>query len=324
MVVLTYALAGALEHKDSLGTGAVIWPGDWQRMTAGTGIRYSEFNHSPTKLVHLLQIWILPNRKGLHPGYAQRSFQLDGLTLVASPTGRDGSLTLHQDALVYAAKLPARSSFSCLISRNPVASRKKSATCTQKGNPVMKPRSLIIALVALLAGQAVLAADVYKLDPAHTEVGFTISHLVINTVRGRFKDAAGTVTMDGPALVAAQATIQTKSIDTGIAKRDAHLRSPDFFDVEKFLTLTFESVKAENGSVTGMLTMHGVTRKITLSVTIKGPIQDPWGKERIGIHATGTLNRKDYGLTWNKLLETGGLMVGDEVGIEINGEAVKE
>lgn len=109
MEILTYVLDGALEHKDSLGTGSVIRPGEVQRMSAGTGIRHSEFNHSPSEPVHFLQIWIVPNARGVAPGYEQKRFDLspsvNGFQLVASPDGRDGSLTIHQDARVYAARL---------------------------------------------------------------------------------------------------------------------------------------------------------------------------------------------------------------------------
>jgi hypothetical protein len=106
MEIITYVLEGALEHKDSLGTGSVIRPGEVQRMTAGTGIRHSEFNHSQTEPVHFLQIWVLPDRQGVQPGYEQKRIGLDGrLRLVASPDGRDGSVTIHQDARVYAARL---------------------------------------------------------------------------------------------------------------------------------------------------------------------------------------------------------------------------
>ncbi len=106
MEIITYVLEGALEHKDSLGTGSVIRPGEVQRMSAGTGIRHSEFNHSQTEPVHFLQIWILPDRQGVQPGYEQKRIEVDGqLRLVASPDGSDGSVTIHQDARVYAARL---------------------------------------------------------------------------------------------------------------------------------------------------------------------------------------------------------------------------
>ncbi len=189
--------------------------------------------------------------------------------------------------------------------------------------------------VAILSGiafvSAALAADTYKIDSAHTTVGFSISHLVINDVKGRFKEFEGTVIIDpdnGNTIQEARAVIQAKSIDTDIAKRDDHLRSADFFDVEKHPTITFESTKVEKQGnqhvLTGKFTMHGVTKEIGLPLSVKGPIKDPWGKTRIAVKARTSLNRKDYGLTWNQALEAGGLLVGEEVEIEINAEAVKQ
>jgi len=151
--------------------------------------------------------------------------------------------------------------------------------------------------------------------------------MVINTVHGKFNDFNGTVTLDGKNVTDAKGTIQTKSIDTGVPKRDGHLKSADFFDVEKYPTITFASKKAETKDgqtvLVGDFTMHGVTKEISLPVTVKGPIKDPMGMERIGLQAKTTINRKDYGLTYNKALETGGVMVGEEVELEINAEATK-
>ncbi len=192
-------------------------------------------------------------------------------------------------------------------------------------------RILSTMLASLAVAGPLLAADVYNLDPAHTDVAFSIDHLVINTVQGRFKEVTGSVTLDDKNNVTeAKATIQTKSIDTGIEKRDNHLRSADFFDVEKFPTLTFEAKKiVEQGgekALSGTLTMHGVSKEIALPFTIKGPVKDPLkrGTSVIGIHAHTKLNRKDFGLTWNKIIEAGGLAVGEEVEITINAEAVKK
>ena len=127
-------------------------------------------------------------------------------------------------------------------------------------------------------------------------------------------------------MVEANATIQVKSIDTGVAQRDTHLKSPDFFDAEKYPAITFTSKRVENQGgqqvLVGDFTMHGVTRELSLPVRIKGPIK-AMGGERIGIDATGSINRKDYGISWNKTLDSGGVMVGEEVQIEINAEAVK-
>lgn len=183
--------------------------------------------------------------------------------------------------------------------------------------------SISIALIALSSS----AADSYKIDPAHSSFGFAVTHMVINTVHGKFDEFAGSVILDGNQLKEASGTIQAKSINTGIAQRDNHLRSPDFFDVEKFPTIIFQTKRTEKqGSDTvlvGDFTMHGVTKELSLPVTLKGPIKDPWGNSRIGLQARAKVNRKDYGLRYNQALETGGLVVADEVELEINAEAVK-
>lgn len=187
--------------------------------------------------------------------------------------------------------------------------------------------SPLLCGVFLATAVSLSAADVYNIDPAHTTVGFAVTHMVINTVKGKFGDFSGSVTLEKNAMSSAKATIQAKSIDTGIAKRDTHLRSPDFFDVAKYPTITFEGKKVEQRGaetvVTGDLTMHGVTKELALPVTLKGPIKDPWGGTRVGLHAQAKLNRKDYGLKWNQVLESGGVVVGDEVELEINAEAVR-
>jgi polyisoprenoid-binding protein YceI len=183
-----------------------------------------------------------------------------------------------------------------------------------------------IVCLALTATQ-LTAAETYTIDPAHSTVGFGVTHMVINTVHGKFNDFAGTVSLEGTELKEATGTIQTKSIDTGIERRDTHLKSPDFFDVAKFPTITFQTKRAEKqGSemvLVGDFTMHGVTKEISLAVTLKGPIKDPWGNSRIGLQARTKLNRRDYGLKYSQALETGGLVVGDEIELEINAEAVK-
>jgi polyisoprenoid-binding protein YceI len=186
----------------------------------------------------------------------------------------------------------------------------------------------ILALIGLVASRPVApGADTYKIDPAHSNIGFTVTHLVINTVRGKFNEFMGTLELDGNALQGAQGTIQAKSIDTGIERRDNHLRSADFFEVQKYPTITFQSKrvekKGEEAVLVGDFTMHGVTRELALPATVKGPIKDPWGNSRIGLQARAKLNRKDYGLKYNQALETGGLVVADEVELDLNVEAVK-
>jgi polyisoprenoid-binding protein YceI len=185
--------------------------------------------------------------------------------------------------------------------------------------------------VAVVAAQArTQAAETYNIDGAHTSVGFSIQHMVISKVKGRFNEFSGTIQVDPKAeskVTGASVVIKVSSIDTANTKRDEHLRSADFFDVAKYPDMTFALTKVEKdkeGLVAhGKLTMHGVTKEISLPFKLNGPITDPWGNSRLGIEARTTLNRKDYGLTWSKTLETGGLVVGDEVEIEILLEAVK-
>ena len=192
-------------------------------------------------------------------------------------------------------------------------------------------RIIVIAAVAVLMGTSARALDTYKVDPAHSTIGFSIDHLVINTVHGRFRQFDGSLAVDpdnGNALKQANATIQATSIDTDISKRDDHLRSPDFFDVAKFPTITFESTEVKKDGnqqvLVGKFTMHGVTKEVSLPVTVKGPIKDPWGNMRLGLEVNTKLDRKEYGLAWNKVIEAGGLMVGEEVTIQINAEFVKQ
>jgi polyisoprenoid-binding protein YceI len=185
-----------------------------------------------------------------------------------------------------------------------------------------------IALAAIIAAPAV-AADKYEVDAAHTSIGFSISHMVISKTKGHFKEFTSSIEFDSEKKVVTgvTTTIKAASIDTANAKRDEHLRSADFFDVEKFpeITFTAKSIEQKNGQwmANGTFTMHGVSKEIALPFRVLGPIKDPWGNERLGVEATITINRKDYGLTWSKTMETGGLVVGDEVEISISAEYVK-
>jgi polyisoprenoid-binding protein YceI len=168
----------------------------------------------------------------------------------------------------------------------------------------------------------------YAVDPAHTTVEFVVRHLMITKVRGRFAGVEGSIEMqpgsDLPSAISA--TVDAASIDTREAQRDAHLRSADFFEVEKYPTLSFHSERIDGTpddfSIDGKLTIHGVTRDVRLAANFEGRVNDPWGGIRVGYAAHGTINRKDFGLTWNAALETGGVVVGDEVRIELNVEAV--
>ncbi len=170
--------------------------------------------------------------------------------------------------------------------------------------------------------------SVYSLDRAHTTIEFVVRHLMITKVRGRFTNFDGRIEVapgsDLPQAIAAR--IEAASIDTREEQRDAHLRSADFFDVEKYPELTFESTRIQGApdefTVHGNLTIHGITREVALTGTFEGRTSDPWGGTRVGYAAHTTVNRKDFGLAWNAALETGGVVVGDEVRIELNVEAV--
>ena len=169
------------------------------------------------------------------------------------------------------------------------------------------------------------------IDTAHSNVGFSIKHLMIATVRGSFSQVQGTVTVDesDPATAKIDITIPTASVTTRDEKRDAHLRSPDFFDAERFPNMTFRSKGVERQSddrfrVIGDLTIRDVTREVPLDVELLGRAKDPWGNEKAGFEATTKIKRADYGLTWNAALETGGVLVGDEVKISIEAELQKQ
>jgi polyisoprenoid-binding protein YceI len=192
-------------------------------------------------------------------------------------------------------------------------------------------RAFLLSAVGFLAAsvQLAAAAETYVIDKAHSEIGFRVRHL-ISKVPGRFTDFEGKILADAakPEASSVEFTIQVASIDTAVAKRDEHLRSPDFFDVAKYPTITFKSGRVVAAgkdlyNVTGTLTMHGVSKEVTLPVRFAGLAKDPWGNQRAGFEIVTQLNRKDYGIVWNQTLDTGGLMLGEEVEITLNIEAVK-
>ncbi|HEX4965349.1 MAG TPA: YceI family protein [Thermoanaerobaculia bacterium] len=169
-----------------------------------------------------------------------------------------------------------------------------------------------------------LGAETFSIDPYHSGVSFTIRHLVSN-VQGRFNDFSGKVNLDPKNLPASSVDFHIKatSIDTGVADRDKHLRSADFFDVEKYPEITFksESIKStgkDKFDVTGTLTLHGVSKKVTLPVSYLGQVKDPGGNTRAGFEVNTTVNRKDYGISWNKALDSGSVMLGEDVKVDIN------
>ena len=172
---------------------------------------------------------------------------------------------------------------------------------------------------------------VWKLDPTHTSADFSARHMMITTVRGSFKNVIGTLNFDpeNPANSSVEATIDTTQItSTGLDQRDAHLRSADFFDIDNNPTITFKSTKVEpnadgtHARVTGDLTIRGVTRPVVLDVEFLGQAKSPFGDTRAGFHASTKLNREDFGLTWNMALETGGWLVGKDVTINLDAEAI--
>lgn len=192
----------------------------------------------------------------------------------------------------------------------------------------------VAAVFIVLALRLTTLADtsVWEIDPAHSSVLFAVRHLMVATVRGEFGKVTGTVTLDenDPTKSSIEATIDATSINTRNAKRDEHLRGPDFFDVEKYPTMTFKSTKIEalgegKFKVSGDLTMHGVTKEVVLAVEgTTTPVKDPMGRVKLGGGATTTLNRKDFGIVYNRPLETGGILIGEEVDVTIDVELTRQ
>jgi polyisoprenoid-binding protein YceI len=174
----------------------------------------------------------------------------------------------------------------------------------------------------------------WQIDPNHTLVEFSAKHLMITTVKGRFGKVSGSILVDeqNPDRSTVEAEIDAASLDTRTEQRDQHLRSPDFLDVEKYPTITFRSRRIRGTSkqpgdefqVTGDLPIHGTTREVTLNAVYEGEGKDPWGGERVSFSATTKIDRPDFGLTWNQALETGGLLVGNDIKISIEVQAVRQ
>ncbi len=189
----------------------------------------------------------------------------------------------------------------------------------------------LTAAIFALALPLLASASTWNIDPEHSNVGFKIKHLMVSNVKGNFDKHSGTVELNEKDITKSKVdvSIETASINTNVQKRDDHLKSADFFDVAKYPTMTFVSKKVAKAGkdklkVTGDLTLHGVTKEVVLNV--EGPSKeskDPWGNIRKGASATATINRKDFGLNWNKAIETGGVLVGEEVNILLEIEMVK-
>jgi polyisoprenoid-binding protein YceI len=168
-----------------------------------------------------------------------------------------------------------------------------------------------------------LTPGTWTLDGSHSEIGFTVRHAGISKVRGRFNEASATVSVGSTAAdTTATAVVKTASFDSGDANRDAHVKGPDFFDVEKFPEMTFEATsieaKGDEFDVTGNLTIKGVTQPVTLETEFNGVAVDPFGATRAGLSGETTISRKDFGLTWNAVLEAGGVLVSDKVVISLD------
>jgi polyisoprenoid-binding protein YceI len=183
----------------------------------------------------------------------------------------------------------------------------------------------------LATPEVTAATTTWKIDPVHTVAEFKVKHLMISNVKGQFTGVSGALTLNDSDLTLSrvEAVIDAASINTREPQRDTHLKSPDFFDVEKYPTLSFKSTHVSRHAdgelqVAGDLTIHGVTRDVTFEVEgPTPPMKDPWGNTRVGLSATTKINRKDFGLTWSPVLETGGLMVGEEVTLTLEVEFVK-
>jgi polyisoprenoid-binding protein YceI len=196
----------------------------------------------------------------------------------------------------------------------------------------MKRLMTSITLLFSLFVPVFASAATWAIDPDHSNVGFKVRHLMVSNVKGNFDKHVGTVVIDDKDITKSKVdvTIDTASINTNVAKRDEHLRSADFFDVAKYPTITFASKKVakvgkDGLKVTGDLTLHGVTKEVVLNVEgLSNESKDPWGAIRRGATATTKINRKDFGLVWNKALETGGVAVGEEVAITLEVEMIKK
>jgi len=198
---------------------------------------------------------------------------------------------------------------------------------------MLMQKVVLASLACVVLNPAVMAADdKWAIDSAHSDAHFSVKHLMISNVQGDFGNIKGSANYDGEHFGKAtvEATIPIGDINTREPKRDGHLKGPDFFDMEKYPTMTFKSKKitTESGDafkMVGDLTLHGVTKEVVLTGKLSGkPIKDPFGKTRLGAEATGTINRKDFGLTWQKQLDNGGVMIGDDVAVTLDVELVKQ
>ncbi|MDD5435278.1 MAG: YceI family protein [Nitrospira sp.] len=188
---------------------------------------------------------------------------------------------------------------------------------------------MITVLITDRAGLVYAEMARYNVDPDHSTVGFSVTHMTVSKTTGRFMDFTGFIEIDPDNITvkALEADIKTASVSTNHTKRDEHLKSPDFFDVKKYPEMIFKMKNyhktGDEYAAVGDLTLHGVTKEITLVGNLNGVNKDPWGNMRAGFSAKGKINRKDFGIVWNKVLDNGGLLVGDEVVITLDIECIK-
>jgi polyisoprenoid-binding protein YceI len=178
-------------------------------------------------------------------------------------------------------------------------------------------------LLSFLSSFSLLAVESLEVDKAHSEVHFSIRHMMVARVKGEFGKFEANVLMDGDKLSSVTATIPVESIDTDNEKRDDHLRSADFFNIEEYPNITFESTEVKGDKLIGNLTILDTTKEVELDLEFLGPVVGPWGKTRYGLNLEGEIDRTEFGLTWNKALETGGVVVGDTVRLAISVELMK-
>ena len=188
----------------------------------------------------------------------------------------------------------------------------------------MQNRFLATVVSSLLLGTLSLSAAPYSVDVSHSSVGFKVKHMMISTVSGNFSGFSGSYDLEKGKLRSLSGTVKTATIDTGIAKRDDHLRSADFFDAVKYPEMTFVMNTQKGKKITGNLSMHGITKAVTMTMEMGGEMTDNNGNKRSGFVLNGTINRKDFGLNWNNAIESGGVVVGDSVKISIEIEGVED
>lgn len=188
----------------------------------------------------------------------------------------------------------------------------------------MKNRFMTMVVSGLLLGSISLFAVPYDVDVSNSSVGFKIKNMMISTVSGNFSGFSGSYDLEKGVLKSLTATIKTDTINTGIKKRDEHLRSADFFDVSKFPEMTFTMNAQQGNKITGDLSIHGITKKVELTLDMGGEITGSSGDKRSGFILTGSVNRKDYGLVWNQVMEMGGIVIGEDVKIIVEVEGVRK